>query len=402
MFRGRLMIPLCDPQGKVVGFTARMLDDDLEAPKYINTPSTPLYDKSRHVFGLHLAKEAIRKSKYVVLAEGNLDVIASHQAEVKQVVATAGTALTEPNLKTLSRLTGDIRLCFDADKAGLAATGRAIPIAGKIGGIQLSIITIPSGKDPDELIRRDVEMWRRTIEQSKYAVDWLIDHYSTVLDLSTALGKRELSDVVLKVVRQLTDSVEQDHYVARLAQLLSVSKDALATKLTETPEQIASVRRRISLPNSTAVDKAVQDKVKTEEHLMALTLMKPSLRHVLYTLDPDMFTDDDARHAFEFLAEHPDFDGSNQEEVQMIAEYAKILSLVYETLYQDIESLELRSEANRLQAKLVQQYVRMQKQTIAAKLQDATPEETTRLLNQAYDLDNLLRTNQGETRDTEN
>ncbi len=396
MFRGRLMIPLCDPQGRVVGFTARLLDDDPNAPKYINTPSTPLYDKSRHIFGLHLAKEAIRKTKYVVLAEGNLDVIQSHQATVRQVVATAGTALTEPNLKALSRLTGDIRLCFDADKAGVAATERAIPIAGKVGGIQLSVITIPSGKDPDELIKQDEATWQAAIEQPHYAVDWLIDHYAATLDLSTALGKRELSDVVLRVVRQLPDKVEQDHYVARLAGLLQVSKEALATKLAGTPDETGPVRRRASQVKSTPVQKAIQDKVKTEEHLMALTLMKPSLRSALYPLDPDIFTDDDARHAFEFLAEHPDFDGSNQDEVQQIAEYAKILSLVYETLYQDIEPLELRAEANRLQAALIHQYVRMQKETIAAKLQTATAEETAELLMQVRDLDALLRTNQGE------
>jgi DNA primase len=397
MFRGRLMIPLCDPQGRVIGFTARLLADEPTAPKYINTPGTPLYDKSRHIFGLHLAKESIRKSKYVVLAEGNLDVIQSHQAGVRQVVATAGTALTEPNLKALSRLTHDIRLCFDADKAGVAATERAIPIAGKVGGIQLSVITIPSGKDPDELIRQDVATWQHTIEQPHYAVDWIIERYTAMLDLSTALGKRELSDVVLRVVRQLPDKVEQDHYVAQLAGLLQVSKEALATKLAGTPDETGPARRRVSQMKITPVEKAVSDKVKTEEHLMSLALMKPSLRNVLYPLDPDMFTDDDARHAFEFLAEHPDFDGSDQDEVQQIAEYAKILSLVYETLYQDIEPLELRAEANRLQAALIHQYVRMQKQTIAAKLQTATAEETAALLAQVRDLDALLGTNQGDT-----
>ena len=126
MFRGRLMIPLQDAQGKLIGFTARQLDEDPNAPKYINTPQTVLYDKSRHIYGLHLAKESIRKSKVAVLVEGNLDVISSHQAGVRQVVATAGTALTEPHLKALSRFTGDIRLSFDADKAGLAATEPAV------------------------------------------------------------------------------------------------------------------------------------------------------------------------------------------------------------------------------------------------------------------------------------
>ncbi|QQS19035.1 DNA primase [Candidatus Saccharibacteria bacterium] len=401
MFRGRLQIPLCDPQGRVVGFTARLLSDDPNAPKYINTPGTPLYDKSRHVFGLHLAKDAIRKNKYVVLAEGNLDVIASHQAGVRQVVATAGTALTEPNLKALSRLTSDIRLCFDADKAGIAATERAIPIAGRVGGLQLSVIRIPSGKDPDELIQQDAKTWQAIIEQPQYALDWLIDRYTATLDLSTALGKRELSDVVLRVVRQLPDKVEQDHYVARLAELLSVSKEALATKLAGAPNETPPLRRRPSQVKATVIEKAILDKVKGEERLIALTLMKPSLRHVLYPLDPDMFTDDDARHAFEFLAEHPDFDGSDQDEVQQIAEYAKILSLVYETLYQDIEPLELRAEAKRLQAALIHQYVRMQKQTLSAALQTATSEESTQLLQQVRGLDQLLRIEQGDDSGTE-
>src|SRR5580698_10331916 len=200
MFRGRLMIPLQDPQGRVIGFTARQLQDEPNSPKYINTPQTVLYDKSRHVYGLHLAKEAIRKTKFVVLAEGNLDVISSHQAGVRQVVATAGTALTEPHLKALSRFTGDIRLCFDADKAGVAATERAIPIASRVK-VTLSIIDILSGKDPDELIKQDPKLWEQTIEHPKYALDWLMDRYKGILDLDSAVGKREFSDILLPTVR---------------------------------------------------------------------------------------------------------------------------------------------------------------------------------------------------------
>src|SRR5262249_50325569 len=146
---------------------------------------TALYDKSRHVYGLHFAKETIRKSQFAVIAEGNLDVIASHQAGVKQVVATAGTALTEQHLKVLSRLTADIRLSFDADRAGLAATERAIPIASKVG-VSLSIIDIPSGKDPDELIRQDPALWQAAIAEHQYALDWLIERYKKLLDIGSA------------------------------------------------------------------------------------------------------------------------------------------------------------------------------------------------------------------------
>jgi DNA primase len=392
MFRGRLQIPLSDPSGRVIGFTARLLEDNPNAPKYINTPATPLYDKSRHVFGLHLAKESIRKSKFVVLAEGNLDVIASHQAGVRQVVATAGTALTEPHLKALSRLTGDIRLCFDADKAGIAATERAIPVAAKIG-VSLQIITIPSGKDPDELIKQDVKIWENIITKPQYAVDWLVDRYTATLDLTTAQGKRELSDVVLRVVRQLPDTVEQDHYLGKLAELLSVNKQALTTKLAGVPDETQPVRRRAIQAEPQQMDKVLFEKERTEEHLLALALLQPKLRTYLYQLQPDMISGAQQKVVFDFLQEHPDYDGKDKTAVQKFADYAKILSLVYETLYQDLESVELGYEAARLQKKLIEQYVRTEKQQLVSRLQTADQKEAESLLKRAAELDELLRLN---------
>ncbi len=393
MFRGRLMVPLCDPSGRVVGFTARILVDDPNAPKYINTPATPLYDKSRHVFGLHLAKESIRKSGFVVLAEGQLDVIQSHQAGVRQVVATAGTALTEPHLKALSRLTGDIRLSFDADRAGLSATERAIPIAAKVG-VQLSIITIPSGKDPDELIKQNVKIWEEIITKPRYAVDWLIDRYAATLDLSTVQGKRGLSDVVLKVVRQLTDAVEQDHYLGRLAEILSVNKNALVTKLSGVADETIAVRRRTVQAAQVPTDQAALEQQRTAEHLLALALMQPKLRGYLQPITPEMITGEAQQKVFNFLRGHPDYDGADKKAVQSFAEYAKILSLVYETLYQDLDAPELGYEAARLQARLIAQYVRTEKQQLTARLQIAEPAEAETLLQRAVQLDALLRTNQ--------
>jgi len=402
MFRGRLMITLCDGQGRVVGFTARLLEDDPQAPKYINTPATPLYDKSRHVYGLHLAKESIRKSGFAILAEGNLDVIASHQAGVRQVVATAGTAVTEYHLKALSRLTGDIRLCFDADKAGVAATERAIPVASKVG-VNLQIITIPSGKDPDELIKQDVKIWQDIITKPVYAIDWLIGRYTESLDLNTSRGKRELSDVVLKVVHQLPDAVEQDHYLGRLAELLHVNKAALLSKLQGVTDETAPIRRRAVQQQVQLTDKVALEHHRTQENLMALTLMQPKLRSHLYNLTADMFEDAETRKVFELLIAHPDFDGTDKVLVQKVADYGKILALVYETLYQDVEMQELEGEATRLQTKLVSEYVRTQKQAIVAELQDAETEKAEQLLTRARKLDELLRDNQGgAARGTEN
>ena len=398
MFRGRLMIPLQDPQGKVIGFTARLLEKNDEAPKYINTPQTVLYDKSRHVYGLHLAKEQIRRSKFVVLVEGNLDVIASHQAAVRQVVATAGTALTEANLKALSRFTGDIRLSFDADRAGIAATERAIPIASRVG-VSLSIIDIPSGKDPDELIKIDPQLWRGALESNKYALDWLIERYEKLLDVTSAQGKREFSDVLLPVVRGLKDSVEQDHYVLKIADIMDVSKEALLTKLYSTELESTRPIKRVHNMQPTVIDKQELEYNRLQDHFLSLMLLQPKLREYLDVITEDMFTNDPSRQLHNFLKTHPDFDGAPEQAVPLkpIGENVKIMVLQYEELYQGLEFTELQYEAARLQAQLVERFVKHQKQHVVAQLANADEASTTILLEQVKKLDTLLKHVKGGT-----
>lgn len=396
MFRGRIMIPLADAQGRIIGFTARIVQDDPNAPKYINTPQTPLYDKSRHVFGLHLAKEAIRKSGFVVIAEGNLDVISSHQADIRQVVATAGTALTEYQLKALGRFTGDIRLSFDADKAGVNATERAIPIASKVN-VSLSIITIPSGKDPDELIKQDANIWRRIITEPQYALDWLIGKYQKQLDITSALGKRQFSDVLLAVVRGLTDQVEQEHYIDEIAKLIGVSREALLAKL---HQKEAAAKPKLKQPKVTEFklpDKEMRDYMKTQNHLLAVALMQPKLRHILDPVAPEMVPDEAAKKLLAFLKEHPDFSGqpTKAEELLPIGDYVKILVLHYEELYQAIELHELEYEATHVRTKLISQYVKMQKQRLQHEMQSSDEENQLKLLHQVKELDNLLKTYKG-------
>jgi DNA primase len=396
MFRGRLQIPLHDPQGRVIGFTARLLEENApssghDAPKYINTPQSPLYDKSRHVYGLHLAKEAIRKTKFVVMVEGNLDVISSHQAGVRQVVATAGTAMTEPHLKALSKFTGDIRLSYDQDKAGLNATERAIGVGSKVG-VSLSMITIPSGKDPDELIKQDPQIWRDVIEKHQYAVDWLIDRYKTLLDITSAQGKRQFSDVLLPVVRQLTDSVEQDHYLQQIAGIIGVRQDALEDKYEQTIQEMPAPRRR-KTATPQQVSRETAENFKIQDQLLALTLMQPALRGYLDDVEPEMLFSDNARTLLGFLKANPEFTGreANQvDELRPIADYAKILSVAYEELYQGIETVELQSDAHRQQTRLVENYVKTQKLEITDKMAGADDVTTRGLLERVIRLDQLL------------
>lgn len=391
MFRGRLMIPLMDAQGQVIGFTARLLEDDPDAPKYINTPQTILYDKGRHVFGLHLAKEAIRQNDYVVVSEGNLDVIASHQIGVKHVVATAGTAMTESHLKVLARFTHDVRIAFDEDKAGQAATERVIPMASKLD-LSLSIITIPDGKDPDELIRKDPKRWEEVIGKSEYALDWLIERYEKSMDLSSAEGKRRFSDTILSTIRRLNDPVEQDHYLGRLADMLSVSVDALRSKLIGGTSKARPLKQ--SKSSNSRLDAEQIESIKLQDHLLGLAFHRPALRQYLGPITKDMLIGDNAKKLHTFLNANPDFDPAAEGDgLHDNAEYVKIVRLQYETLYQDLDELELEYEAARLQVRLIEHYVKTKKAIISRELATADEPRTKELLGRVRALDLLRRAN---------
>ncbi|HSW80922.1 MAG TPA: DNA primase [Candidatus Saccharimonas sp.] len=285
MFRGRMMVCLADAQGRPIGFTARIIADDPGAPKYINTPQTILYDKSRHVFGLHLAKEAIRRADFAVVVEGNADVIASHQVEIKNVVATAGTALTEYHLRTLSRFTQDVRLAFDADKAGIAATERAIGIASNLG-ITLGIIGwSDDAKDPDELIKKDVALWQKAIENPKDAIEWLLDIYAAQYDLTSAEGKRRITDRVLAIVRTIGDPVLREHYLQVVSKRINTSFAALDKKLDQQATSQAAPK-----PAARPVAPTGPDPAAYQDHLLALALRHHQLRDHLNKLEPTEFS----------------------------------------------------------------------------------------------------------------
>lgn len=394
MFRGRIMIPLMDPFGRIIGFTARLLNDEPNAPKYINTPQTPVYDKSRHVFGLHLAKEAIRKKGYSVVVEGNLDVIASHQAGVKQVVATAGTAMTEFHLKALTRFAEDVRLAFDQDSAGVNATERTVPIASKTG-VNLSIIDVKDAKDPDELIQKSPKAWEQAVEQPVYAPDWLIERYKNQLDIKTAQGKKQFSDILLKMVSGLHDTVEQEHYLNRIAEVIAVNPEALRTKMAGSEKSQPKPLKKT--PDKLKLDDAQVDFIKTQNHFLALMLMKPGLRGYARSIEERMLPEEQGQKLLVFLRDRPDFEMElDTAKVLQFGEYVKILVLLYEELYQSLEDVELQYEAARLQAKLVEQFVKTEKAKLTDTMQTAGETETEKLLEKAKELDILLKS-VGET-----
>lgn len=367
LFRGRLMVALSDGSGEVVGFTGRIIRDDPRAPKYLNTPQTLLFDKSRHIFGLYQAKEAIRKSDAAVIVEGNLDVVSSHQAGVKNVVATAGTAMTLQHLKALSRLAGRIRLAFDGDQAGVSATERAINLAQEIG-VELEVVSLPDDvKDPDELIQKDVALWQLAVERAQPAVDWVIARHAEMEHLATAEGKRRFSTTALRIVRGLKDPVEQEHYLAVISKKTGASITALKAKL-------AGERTVNQQLRKTKIDKEkphpVQD--ETEDMLAGLAASEKTVRLWLAAISGEMLENDNARQLIGYLRKNLDIDLSNiPQGLQKIEQYVKIVQLKSESRYANWEQKSLDEEMARLVRQITIKHRENQKNQLLTQLREA-------------------------------
>lgn len=328
LFRGRMMVPLMDSSGQVIGFTGRIIGDVPNAPKYLNTPQTLLYDKGRHIFALSQAKEAIRRTGYVVMVEGNLDVVSSHQAGVKNVVATAGTAMTEQHIRAVKRLAGDVRLAYDGDKAGVAATERAITLASQVG-VELTVVSLPdSYKDPDELIQADAAAWQRAIDTAEPAVDWVLRHYAEQLDMQTAAGKRNFTTAALGVIRLLSDPVEQEYYVKRTAELAKTSVETIRTKFaagSETDKKPLKPVAQTAPPSS-------PDYVR-EDSALALACCDTRCRALLRQASSIRWHEQKRQKLADYLQQHDEIVQTTPKELQEYDIYVKIVLLRAEERY---------------------------------------------------------------------
>jgi DNA primase len=245
-FRNRLTIPIHDSRGLVIGFGARALAAE-DNPKYLNSPQTALFDKSAVLFGFHHARRAIRESETAVIVEGYMDAIQAHQAGFTNVVAQMGTALTEPQLKQLSRYARRLILALDPDVAGIKATMRGLDVARQTLGdsvsefdprgimrqasklsIEIQIVTLPEGKDPDDLIRDDPEAWRKLIDSAQSVADYVIAAGTAHLTPQSSFSEREQSARQLLPILMATENDLEQHYnIQRLALKLHLDERTL-------------------------------------------------------------------------------------------------------------------------------------------------------------------------------
>ena len=253
-FRGRIMFPIFDSSGRIIAFSGRIFVDDGKSAKYLNSPETPIFSKSAVLYGLDKAKESIRKNNFSILVEGQFDLILSHQAGFKNTVATSGTALSDStiskenvvsNLGLIRRLSGNIVLAFDADKAGFNAANRASKIALSFG-MDVKVAKMPEGIDPADLISKNgVDAWREAIRNSKHIIEFLLEKVLKDFGNDTRKAGREIKEKVLPYVNALESSIEKMHFIKKISDMSQIPEQALKDDLVKIEKEFKYEKEEI-------------------------------------------------------------------------------------------------------------------------------------------------------------
>ncbi|MEK7630803.1 MAG: DNA primase [Patescibacteria group bacterium] len=277
-FRSRIIFPLEDATGRVIGFGGRIFGEaskSAEAAKYINTPQTPLYDKSKYLYGLGKAKSNIHHQKRAVIVEGYMDCIMSHQAGITNAVGVSGTALTDSHMGALRRLTDTAVFSFDVDAAGVEASRRAVGLAHK-HDFHVRIVAIEGGKDPADIVTQSPERWREFVEGSVESIAFFLKRASAGLSPSDPIAKKKIGEEILPLVADIPNEIEKSHWVSELSRVLGVREDALWRELGKYKAG-SSAPPVFTQEVRVAPEVAQSRKAKLEERIAGYLLLEPQL-----------------------------------------------------------------------------------------------------------------------------
>jgi len=270
-FRGRLMFPLIDHRGNIVGFSGRSIADEDSGPKYINTKDTLVYHKGSMFFGLNIAKEEIKKEEFSVVMEGEFDVITAFKEGIANAVALKGTAFTENQALLLSRFAPKVAMCLDKDSAGLMALKRSIPILEK-RGLFITVVDYPE-KDPDESIKKSPLEFKKAIKGQVEVYEYLLELLISENDIETASGKKRITDEMLPLISVINNEIIKEHYLKKLSEKINISFDSLLKQIDKKAE---FVEEKIIVKKQKGSRREI-----LEEYLLALILQNGNPKEML-------------------------------------------------------------------------------------------------------------------------
>lgn len=266
-FRDRLMFPIFDNNGDVVGFSGRQLKKTDYGPKYLNSPETLVYKKKETLYGLFQAKNDIRKRNFAILVEGNVDILSSHRVGIENIVCPLGTALTVEQCKLLKRYADTVYFALDTDEAGERALIRGLQITQEVG-LEVFVLDIEDFQDSDELIMKDPEKWKKVVSNPKDVLDYLITKFEGQFDTSTAKGKISFLDKIAPFVNEIRDDIVKQAYCHKIAAIAGVEEGQVQERLAKTKPLSAKTKQS----KEDARNFIAQKRLSREEYLYSVFL----------------------------------------------------------------------------------------------------------------------------------
>jgi len=382
-FRGRIMFPIWDVHGNVVGFTGRVLmETENSGGKYMNTPQTLVYDKSRVIYGLDKAKTEIKAQDQVVLVEGQMDVVACHQAGMKNVVASSGTALTLEQIKLLKRYSSNIAMAFDGDSAGVAAAKRGINIA--LGeGLNVKAIRIPEGKgkDPDECLKKNPEVWFDSVKNASDVLHWFFEMVFFGKNTSDPKEKQKIANELLPIIGLIPFAVERDYWLKELAGRLGTDTSVLRDDLKRFEKTPINAPITIKAePNKKAIELDRLDML-LKRFLMILIYSPQYITTVWPALKDGCWQNGSYEHLYEFIKNHYNSNQGNTAEVwrsffdgSELKNDFEDLKMTAQIQVQNIEEITIKDELIELTVQIKDEWAKKRRKEIGQELAMASAE----------------------------
>lgn len=338
-FRDRVIFPISDTEGRVVGFGGRVLNDEDSRPKYLNSPETPVYKKGNILYGLHITKDSIREKRDVFLVEGYFDLITTYQEGIKNIIATSGTALTENHVKVLRRYADTVTLVFDGDEAGKKASERGGITLSK-GGMKVKVMPLLSEKDPDSLIKEvKSEGFLNIAKDSKPFMEYIIDRAVAESNVKTVSGKIDCIKRVLPFLSAINSSVEKSLYVSLLAGRVGVYEKAVVDELNKELNTTSFKFSAINPEPGPMIKSGIDSRNRAEKILVQLMLLdNKNINKIKKYISADDFNDVDMAKVTSVLFTLSDGgDKITVAEVMDLLSDDKLKDAVSELAFEDIE-----------------------------------------------------------------
>lgn len=332
-FRGRLIFPIKDSRGNILGFSGRILDEEKKEAKYINTPETPIYHKRESLFGINLSKEAIKEKNNVYVVEGEFDMIVPYQFGFKNFVAIKGTALTNEQLLLLKRYTERITLTLDADAAGLESTKRGIEEAERLE-FDIRVVRITGGKDPDEAVRKDIFLFKKDLKNSMPIYDFLIEEAKKKYPEETPFSKKKIADEVLPFIERINNPIVKSYYIKKIAQFLGVdekSVEELILRIKKNKKQ-----KTVSFSKNQFL-KTKERELFLEKYLLSYLFQNDDPFYLSKTIFKILSVEDFSFLSFQkILKVFLDYQNKNQEKKFILNEFVKELPLELKKVFDEV------------------------------------------------------------------